>query len=261
MNTPADPPSTETSTETKQVRRRRWPVIITVAFVGLILLGGIGFTVASALEEHDTFCVSCHTAPETHYFNRAYMALDNPNQPVVDLATAHYYLAQTKNQAAFACISCHRGDGSLGHRVSTLALGGRDAIIYAIGKEDPTIEKTNTREGWLPNAACANCHTDTLLSLQGLDNHFHNHLPQAAAMLAKGGTLTVPDSLSSRRDILLKQGLKTIDTSLVCSDCHLAHKTVGTGARFYMESDHLAEACVTCHKTAKEGPQDPSGIK
>ena len=39
--------------------------MVAIVFVGLILLGGAGFVTASALEEHDTFCVACHAVPET----------------------------------------------------------------------------------------------------------------------------------------------------------------------------------------------------
>jgi len=243
-------------------RRRGWPVILAVGFVAIFLLGGVGFFVASALEEQDTFCISCHTTPETTYYNRAYIALDNPNDPVNDLSTAHYLLAKTKHNETFTCIACHRGDSSIGHRVSTLVLGGRDAVMYVLGKEDPTIEKTKTKEGWLPNAACTNCHTDTLLTLKGLDNHLHTHLPAAAAALAKGGALVVPDSLKDKQTELLKVGLKTINTALVCSDCHQAHVTVVNGqASVFMKVDQRNEACVSCHVTAKEGPQDVKNLK
>jgi nitrate/TMAO reductase-like tetraheme cytochrome c subunit len=246
----------------RPTRRRRWPLIVLAMLVGLIVLGAAGFVGVSALEERDTFCISCHTVPETTYFNRAYIALDNPTDVVTDLATAHYHIAQSKNLEPFACIDCHRGDGSLGHRISTLALGGRDAVIYVLGRENPTIEKTSTVEGWLPNAACINCHADTLLTLKGLDNHFHTHLPQAAAALARGGTLKVPDTLAAQRTELLNIGLKTINTSLVCSDCHQAHVTEPTGAAtFFMDTDRRNQSCVTCHHAAKEGPQDANRLK
>ncbi len=245
------------------MRLRRWPVFAVLAFVGLIVLGGAGFIGASVLEEHDTFCIACHTVPEVTYYNRAYVSLDNPDDRVTDLATAHYQLSQIHNKSPFSCIDCHRGDTSLGHRVSTLALGGRDAAIYVLGKEDPTIEKTRTKEGWLPNASCTNCHSDALLLLKGLDNHFHNHLPEAAAALARGGTLKVADTTpQDKRADLLRVGLKTVNTPLVCSDCHLAHKAVTAGATtFFMDIVRRNEACVTCHQTAKEGPQDVNSLQ
>lgn len=243
-------------------RRRRWPVILAVGFVVLMLLSGVGFVTASVLEEYDTFCISCHTVPEVHYYNRAYMALDNQNLPVSDLATAHYVAALKENKAAFTCIQCHRGDSSLGHRIATVTLGARDAVIYVLGKENPTIEKTKTQEGWLPNAACANCHSETLLTLKGLDNHFHTHLPQATVALAKGGTLKVAESLKEKEAELRSAGLKPINTTLVCSDCHQAHLAIPGGAtNFFMQLDRRNEACVACHQVAKEGPQDANSLK
>src|SRR5579859_2629299 len=107
-------------------RRRRWPVIVAVGFFVLLILGSVSFVAASALEDQDSFCISCHTVPETTYYNRAYMALDNPNAALPDLATAHYLLSQEHGKPAFSCIDCHRGDASLGNRISTIALGGRD---------------------------------------------------------------------------------------------------------------------------------------
>ncbi len=242
-----------------RLHRRFLPVVGGILFVIVVGLGS--FVTASALEDHDTFCISCHTVPETTYFNRAYYALDNPQDQVVDLSTAHYHLSQIDNKPAFSCISCHRGDASLGNRIATLALGGRDTLIYVLGKENSTIEKPQTQEGWLPNAACVSCHTDTLLSLQGLDNHFHTHLPQTAAALASGGMLTVPDRLQNQRNVLLSVGLKTINTSLACSDCHPAHESVVNGpATFFMDIQRRNEACVSCHKLANEGPQDAKSL-
>jgi hypothetical protein len=251
----------ESSEATPARRKRRfWPVIAGIAFV--LVLGVGGFVTASALEEHDTFCTSCHTVPETTYFNRAYVALDNPQTQVTDLATAHYHLSQQENKPAFSCISCHRGDASLGQRISTLALAGRDTLIYVLGKEDPTIEKEHTKEGWLPNAACVSCHTDTLLTLKGLDNHFHTHLPQAAAALANGGTLIVSEAHQNEKDRLMALGLQTVNTPLVCSDCHQAHATLANGAAvFFMDAVRRDDACVSCHHIAQKGPQDASSLK
>jgi hypothetical protein len=261
---PEEPVGTQPTIQTiptEVTKKRRWPVMLAAAIFLLFVLSAGGFITASVLEEHDDFCISCHTVPEVTYYNRAYLALDHPTDTITDLATAHYHLAQ-EQQSEFKCINCHRGDSSPGHRVSTLALGGRDAVIYVLGKEDPSIEKQQTREGWLPNAACTTCHTDTLLTLKGIDNHFHTHLPQAADVLANGGKLIVPDSLKDREQVLLQNGLKTINTSLVCTSCHQAHETLPNGiANYFMDNERRAKACVTCHIDAKEGPQDINTIK
>jgi nitrate/TMAO reductase-like tetraheme cytochrome c subunit len=259
---PTQPSDGQSAPPIKQRRKRRWPVILAIAFFALIIIGGAGFVTASALEEHDNFCISCHTVPETTYYNRAYISLDHPDDTPPDLATAHYLLSHKDNKPEFACINCHRGDSSLGQRISTLALGGRDAVIYVVGKEDSTIEKSKIAEGWLPNAACVSCHTDTLLTLKGLDSHFHNHLPQAAQALAAGGTLIVPDNLKAQAARFLQRGLQTVATSLVCTDCHQAHDTVPNGAvNYFMNVDRRKQACITCHQAAKEGPQDINSLQ
>lgn len=242
--------------------RRRWPALLAIGFFALVALGGLSFVVASTLEDHDSFCISCHTAPETTYFNRAYMSLDNPAADPPDLASWHYLNAQAKQTAAFTCIMCHRGDASLGQRVSTLALGGRDAMIFAVGKQNSTLEKTQISEGWLANASCIGCHMDTLLTLKGLDNHFHTQLPQAATALANGGTLKVSDSINKEfADRILQAGLQTVNTTLLCSDCHQPHKSFTRGTQLvFMATDTRNQACVTCHKAAGKGPQDAKSL-
>ena len=242
--------------------RSRRLVWLGAGAVVLIVLGLGGFFTASALEEHDSFCISCHTVPEVTYFNRAYISIDNPDLPVMDLATVHYHAYKVNNKGDFACINCHRGDASLGHRVATLALGGRDALIYITGQENPAIEKSNTKEGWLPNTACTTCHAETLLTLKGLDNHFHTHLPQAKHALASGGKFTVPESLKDREKSLLEIGLQTVNTTLVCTDCHQAHTAFASGATtFFMDTERRNIACVACHQAAKAGPQDVKNLK
>lgn len=242
-------------------RHKRWPLFVGGLFLALIFFGGVGFVVASALEEQDSFCVSCHTTPETTYYNRAYISLDNPTLAVNDLSTEHYHLAQEAGKQPFGCISCHRGDASLGHRISTLALAARDTVTYVTGNENSQIEKTDIKEAWLPNASCVGCHTPLLLSVKGLNNHFHTLLPQAGEALKKGGTLTAGDTLKGN-DAAIAQWSHTVQNAgLTCTSCHLAHTTVQNGkANYYMQSARRNEACVTCHKAAGKGPQDATTL-
>ncbi len=251
-----------TASPTKPLpRRRRWPLIVGGLFVLLVVFSGVGFVTASTLEDRDTFCISCHTAPETTYYNHAYIALDNPTLPVTDLASAHYLLSKQHNKEPFACIQCHRGDSSLGHRVAAITLGARDSVIYVVGQENPTLEKTETREGWLSNAACVSCHSDYLLTVKGLDNHFHTKLPQTADVLAKGGKVTVSDALKNNPEAAKEWLAPVSGVTLTCTSCHLAHTTLQNGmSNFFMDSQHRNEACVSCHKVAKKGPQDATTL-
>ena len=200
--------------------------------------------------------------PETTYYDRAHGASGDAPRAVRDLATAHFDLARQHERRAFACIDCHRGDASLGHRLATLALGARDALIFVAGRADPAIEKAFVAEPWLPDAACVGCHGDTLLRLEGLENHFHTHLPQTARVHASGGTLAVPPRHEKRREALLRAGLETIDVSITCASCHRAHATVGGGAAaLFMEAGARDPVCIGCHRAAKQGPQDAADLE
>ena len=70
-------------------------------------------------ESHDTFCTSCHTMPESTFYDRSTAA-----QPV-DLASFH----TTKNTA---CIDCHSGQGIFG-RIQAELMGARNAFKWYTG--------------------------------------------------------------------------------------------------------------------------------
>lgn len=242
--------------------RRRW-LFLALPGLALILFGlaGGGYLLASALEEHDTFCISCHTAPEITYFNRAYIALDHPELPAPDLSTAHYTAAQAAGDAPFRCIDCHRGDSSVLHRISAILLGARDVGTFVLGRENPAVEKFRTSSAWLANASCSACHAESLVRLDGINNHFHSYLPEARLALQRGAQLTIGDALrqviaeAPNPDPALGE-LRTISVDLLCSDCHQAHHALLDGPQtFFMDEALRIKTCVTCHVTAGQGPQ------
>jgi hypothetical protein len=202
----------------------------------LVVLGFAGFAGATALEEHDPFCTSCHTAPEITYFNRAYIALDYPDDPIPDLSTVHYHLADASG-GHMACIACHRGDASPGHRIAAIALGAWDAGIWLVGQDDPTIEKAHVSHAWLTDSACVSCHADTLTRVDGLNTHYHNYLPQSAWV----GVTT-----------------KTINYSPTCSDCHPAHVTIPNPQ--HIDPERRNVACTACHIAAGIDLQDVDAL-
>jgi nitrate/TMAO reductase-like tetraheme cytochrome c subunit len=231
-------------------RRRRWLFLLIGVPIFVVVLGSAGFVGATLLEEHDTFCIACHTVPETIYFNRAAAIIANSGTTIPDLATAHYQLTHDKNQA-FTCIDCHRGGSSLSKRIDTLALGGRDVVIFVLGKADPATEKTTIYQPALPNNACIGCHMDTLLTVNGTQTHYHNWLPQTAALVASGKQLIAAPN--SRR---FNNRLRTFNTTLTCTSCHLAHKTASADPQLKLAiTDITQQACDSCHKAAGERPQ------
>ena len=236
--------------------------LMIVTSLTMVTFGGVGFIVATRLEDRDSFCISCHTVPEMTYYKRAYLALASPNDAVPDLATAHYRLSHEQDKPAFACITCHRGDSSLDHRIATLVRGTRDVIVLLVGRADPTIEKATIADAWLPDAACVGCHSGTLLTLEGLENHFHTHLQQAARALASGGKPTVPARDEKQRDALLRAGLQTVDIAITCASCHQAHKTMSHGeADVFIDVSIRNRVCVACHQASRRGPQDVDDLE
>ncbi len=213
-----------------------WKILLIVGGIALILAGGLGFVGGTALEEQDSFCASCHTVPETTYFERTTALLADESAPVTDLATQHYHLNDQ-----FQCIQCHRGTANLSDRIQTLALGARDTLIMVSGKADPTIEKTSVEQSVLVNAACVSCHESTLLTFSGIQNHFHNFLPQTGELLAQGKQMT---GLSGRN-------FRTVNNApLTCTSCHLAHKSVGADADprlKFIDVPTAQQGCETCH--------------
>ena len=219
-------------------------LLVVLAGLGLVLTFGIPVGV-SRLEESDSFCIACHTAPEVEYHRRAEVALSGDNGQ--DLASAHYALADT----GFRCIDCHRGDGGLAHRAQTLALGARDSLIFLTGRADPTVEKATGATPSLLTAACTQCHAETLLVV-GFENHFHNQLPEAYTAWQAGGTLTAPPDFPEADTTQLEP----YTTTVRCVDCHRAHVSVEGGTVVqYLDINHAVyPACVQCHQEVGRGP-------
>ncbi|MBP8000382.1 MAG: hypothetical protein KA314_23805 [Chloroflexi bacterium] len=136
----------------------------TLTSVVLVILGGIilitftGTSVAATLEEKDSFCISCHTEPETTYYERT---LAEP----VDLASAHAH-------EDVGCIDCHSGAGVVG-RVDAMSLGAKNVALYLTGNyQTPTQAETT-----IHTDHCTKCHADVLTE-DGMINHFHTFTPQ-----------------------------------------------------------------------------------
>jgi len=220
------------------------------ATIVILLVMGLGVAgYASHLEEDDRFCIACHTAPEVAYYERAQQAKAG-SQPPLDLSSKHY--TEAKAESPFRCIDCHRGNHTLVDRATTLALGLRDALVWASGRADPTLEKNTAYAPGLLNAACSRCHRDTLL-VTGFENHFHNDLPEAYRAWQAGGRLLPPRQRASIGEEA--RGLTFYATTVTCLSCHRAH-VKGEEAQFYLQQETLVlPACERCHQETERGPQ------
>jgi nitrate/TMAO reductase-like tetraheme cytochrome c subunit len=70
--------------------------VLGAVLLAAILLTASGFAFAYTQEERDTFCSSCHTQPESTFYQRALDA------QAVDLASFH-------TAKGTRCIDCHSG--------------------------------------------------------------------------------------------------------------------------------------------------------
>ncbi len=129
---------------------RRLGISLAIFVSILVSVGGVSIH----LENHNAFCASCHTEPETTYYQRTL----SPKS--VDLATQHGENAR--------CIDCHSGEGILG-RMSSLALGAKDLAKF--------ISRTHIQPAQLSSALgrghCLKCH-EAIASKVGFEDHFHS---------------------------------------------------------------------------------------
>jgi hypothetical protein len=141
------------------LQKRPWILPFLVSVLVLFALAGFtGFT-ATRFENRDSFCASCHTEPETTYYER-----ETANPPV-DLANFHF-------QKQTRCIDCHSGNGPIG-RASALMLGARDLTAYLSNHYTQPAPLTRP----ISDANCLKCHSD-VTQRQDFNNHFHVFLSQ-----------------------------------------------------------------------------------
>lgn len=121
------------------------------------MVGGSGLAYAAHQEEKDAFCASCHTQPETTYYERTH----SPTQ--TDLASYH----QTQNTR---CIDCHSGEG-IGGRGSAMLLGVSDLFHYLSGTSKQPAPLTVP----IQDGNCLKCHAE-VVNTRDLNRHFHAFL-------------------------------------------------------------------------------------
>ena len=144
---------------TKWNARLRW-IAITVgaALVFGLILATSGFAFAATKESSDPFCTSCHTQPESTFYQRS---LATP----VDLASVH-------TEKKTRCIDCHSGEGTWG-RMRAELLGAHNALAF--------YAKTATQPAKLTRSIgdenCLKCHQNVFPKVD-INNHFHAFLPR-----------------------------------------------------------------------------------
>jgi predicted CXXCH cytochrome family protein len=188
----------------------RWPLaaVVSLASFGLLaLLGAGGVAYALNLENHDAFCASCHTEPESRYFQQS------QDKSALTLASFH-------TQKGVRCIDCHSGSGPLG-RLAGLSQGSQDLVVYLSGHyHSPAVTLNKLDDG-----SCTKCHPDVEANA-GFNNHFHSFLPRWQAVSAQAGRCV--DCHTSHPTATAAQAYLTVPTvQAVCEGCHTALRVEG----------------------------------
>jgi hypothetical protein len=188
----------------------RWPLagVVSLASFGLlVLLGAGGVAYSLNLENHDSFCASCHTEPESRYFQQS------QDKNALTLASFH-------TQKGVRCIDCHSSSGPLG-RLTGLTQGTQDLIAYISGHyHSPAITLNKLDDG-----SCTKCHPGVEANAD-FNNHFHTFLPRWQAVNPQAGRCVdchtshpVADSTQVYFDVPTVQA--------VCEGCHTALRVEG----------------------------------
>jgi nitrate/TMAO reductase-like tetraheme cytochrome c subunit len=190
--------------------------IAIIAAIAVVILSISGFAFAATQEQNDSFCASCHTQPETTFYERSTAAA------ATDLASFH----KTKTTA---CIDCHSGSG-LGGRLTAEVLGARNAVAWFTG----TAVQPAPLNFPISNDNCLKCHATVLSGSStnirdrtfGPQGHYHRFLSrwQAASTAAAS-----------------------------CVTCHSGHKQGGTAAQMWINTATIGSTCDGCHRALGEG--------
>jgi predicted CXXCH cytochrome family protein len=200
-------------------------VLAGIVALGILLAAG-GFTFAATQETHDPFCASCHTQPESTFFQRS------TDAQAVDLASYHT-LQKTR------CIDCHSGQGILG-RMQAELLGARNAAAWythtAVQPAKLTIP--------IQDANCLKCHQD--VTQEG-------YTPKLSVTIAGEGRRGEGEAGPNHWHQILARWQSAAPNAGTCTSCHPGHSTDGTAQTGFQNIQTTRTVCEACHQTLREG--------
>jgi nitrate/TMAO reductase-like tetraheme cytochrome c subunit len=203
-----------------------WALVAIIAFA--IVLTVSGFTYAASQEEHDAFCASCHTEPESTYVQRSTTA------PPVDLASFH-------TTEGIRCIDCHSGAGMPG-RMQAELLGARNAALWYTH----TAHQPATVTQPIGDASCLKCHQEVTQA---------GYRPEHRVTLGRGegeggeGGEAGPNHWHEQ----LARWQATSTNAATCISCHPGHSTAGTAETGFQDPQATRAVCEGCHQVLGEG--------
>lgn len=208
-------------------RRFPWlPVLGGLVFLGIILAAG-GFLFAANQETHDAFCASCHTQPESVFFQRSTAV------QAVDLASYH----TTQNTA---CINCHSGPGIMG-RVQAELMGARNAVKWYTGTAIQPAKLTFP----IGDANCVKCHPD--VTQRGYQPQQQIAVPGRRGGFGEGEGEGEEEGGRNHWHVQLARWQSTSGNAGQCVDCHQGHNNNTTAQSGFMDAQAVQQTCDACH--------------
>ncbi len=200
--------------------------LLVVAAIAAVFLGVAGFAFGASQETHDAFCASCHTQPESTFFQRSTTA------SATDLASFH--TSQKTN-----CIDCHSGVGISG-RIQAELLGAQNALKWYTGTAVQPAPLTVP----IADANCLKCHQQVTQP---------GFTPQQQ--------ITVPGARSGREGegranhwhTFLARWQAASLTAGTCTSCHSGHVTdaSATAQAGFMNPQTVQSTCNACHQVLR----------
>jgi predicted CXXCH cytochrome family protein len=200
-------PKPRTRLISKQISRFFTFPLMLVFIVPIVLaVGSIG--VVAQKEENDSFCASCHTQPESTYYQRAMASA------AVDLASSH-------TSHSTKCIDCHSGPGLFG-RISAISLGAKNAIALITRTDVQPAPLTVPIE----DSNCLKCHSNTLAETD-FNHHFHAYLLRWQAVDPTAAGCVDCHSAHTDDGDSTQMFLNTQRADAVCQRCHSVLRSGG----------------------------------
>ena len=200
------------------------PVIIGAGIL-LVLVAAGGFTFAATQETHDAFCASCHTQPESTFYQ-------NSTAQPVDLASFH----TTQNTL---CINCHSGQGVFGRMRAELS-GARNAFKWYSG----TAVQPAVLTFPIADHNCLKCHQNVTA------NGFSPKEQIAVPGSASGGRER--EGRQNHWHAFLTRWQAASPTAGTCVSCHGGHATGMTAQTGYMDAQKVQATCSACHQVLRQ---------
>jgi NapC/NirT cytochrome c family, N-terminal region len=192
-----------------------------------VVFTAVGFTFAANQEQHDSFCASCHTQPETTFYQNSTAA-----QPV-DLASFH-----TTRQTR--CIDCHSGAGLLG-RVRAELIGARNAAKWYSGTAvQPAVLTFPIGDG-----NCLKCHQ--AVTQRGFVPQEQITVPGSQSGEGEGG------GRSGHWHQFMARWQAAAPNAGTCVSCHGGHTTGAAAQSGFMNAQNVQDTCNACHQVLRQG--------